>query len=99
MGGCNQALLPRNPGLRLVMDAGEFDLEDELALLADRLCAALGWRGVSALDRAVALDRIIELAGVLRDEQVRLARRRLSWVSVAKRFGVSRQAASKRWGP
>jgi len=78
--------------------------EDWVPIAADRLVAladdivARTTRFRSRLDRALVLDALAMLAGELRDEDVRVAKRSTTWASIGRAFGVSQQAASKRWG-
>jgi hypothetical protein len=70
---------------------------DRLLALADELAHATSPHP-SRLDRAVALDFIATLAGDLRDEDVRTVKPHSSWPLIGRAFGVTPQAACKRWG-
>jgi hypothetical protein len=54
--------------------------------------------GSSTLQRALVLDGLSILAGYLRDEEVRAAKRHATWSEIGRVFGVTFQAAQRRWG-
>ncbi len=78
-------------------DAWVDDAAVQLVALADEIARRLH-RHPSRLDRAVVLDALVELAGELRDADVRSTRPRTTWASIGRAFGISQQGASKRWG-
>jgi hypothetical protein len=70
---------------------------DRLIALADELVSLVS-RHPSRLDRAAALDTLRMLTGELRDDEVRAAKRLTTWAEVGRAFGITQQAAQKRWG-
>jgi hypothetical protein len=50
------------------------------------------------LDRALIFDALSVMAGELRDADVRAAKPHTTWEQIGRAFGVTQQAASKRWG-
>jgi hypothetical protein len=79
----------------LVVSLTDDPLNDVAAKLLT-LAAELG--GSSPLQRARVLDGLSLLAGELRDDEVRAAKPHTTWSEIGRYFGVTQQAAQKRWG-
>jgi hypothetical protein len=73
------------------------EAEDLLLTIADHLVSQQ-YRHHSRLHRALVLDLLAGLAGDLRHDDVRSVRPALTWRQTGEAFGVTQQAASKRWG-
>lgn len=84
----------------MTSDSSPYDEALELVHEAARLLLADGSKS-DLLLLAVALDDIASLAREESHASVQLAMRtwRLSWSHVGRAFGISRQAATKRFGP
>jgi hypothetical protein len=73
------------------------DRFDTAAQALLELANALAGPTASALDRALMLDALAALAGNLRDDQIRQAKRSHTWAQLGRAFGISQPAAWRRW--